>query len=206
MNGQFILGDCMDYLPQFEDNHFDLAIVDPPYGKKPTRDNPGRGGFNSQLNYDNKANKWDVAPSNEYFMQLFRVSQNQIIWGANYFVEFLRSSNCFICWNKMNGENIFSDFELAYTSFTSRARMIKQFSVKSNRFHPTQKPIALYKWLLKNYAKEGDLILDTHVGSASSLIACEDMGFKYVGYELDEDYYNSAMKRVKNHVSQLKMF
>ena len=203
---ELINGDCMEGLKDYPDNHFELAIVDPPYGKKPTRDNPGRGGFNSSKNYDNKADIWDIKPNKEYFIELFRVSKNQIIWGANYLIEDIKSSNSFICWDKLNGDNIFCDFELAYSSFNCRARIYKKSTDKLNRFHPTQKSVALYKWLLKNYAKPGDKILDTHLGSGSIAIACWDMGFDLTGYEIDKDYYEAMTKRFENHKKQLTLF
>ena len=204
--------DCMDAMKEMPDNYYDLAIVDPPYGKKPTRDNKGTGGFNSSKNYDNKADIWDVRPDPEYFKELFRVSKNQIIWGANYFIEDLKSSNGFICWDKMNGENIFADFELAYSSFNSRAKIYRKQWIGSNanngtpRMHPTEKPIQLYEWLLMNYAKEGDKILDTHLGSGSIAIACHNLGYSLDGYEIDAEYYEAACKRLKQHAAQLTMF
>tara|TARA_R110000822_G_scaffold186150_1_gene325264 strand:+ start:375 stop:992 length:618 start_codon:yes stop_codon:yes gene_type:complete len=198
--------DCLKALKEMQDNQFDLAIVDPPYGKKPTRDNKGTGGFNNSKNYDNKANLWDIKPSKEYFIELQRVSKNQIIWGANYFIEHLKSSNAFICWNKKNGDNIFADFELAYTSFTSRARIYTLVREMGVRFHPTQKPVKLYEWLLMNYAKEGDKILDTHLGSGSIALACHNLGYDLEGYELDKEYYDNALKRLKQHQAQTTLF
>mgnify|MGYP003655610547 FL=1 len=198
--------DCLKALKEMQDNQFDLAIVDPPYGKKPTRDNKGTGGFNNSKNYDNKANLWDIKPSKEYFIELQRVSKNQIIWGANYFIEHLKSSNAFICWNKKNGDNIFADFELAYTSFTSRARIYTLVREMGVRFHPTQKPVKLYEWLLMNYAKEGDKILDTHLGSGSIAIACHNLGYDLTGYELDKEYYDNALKRLNQHQAQTTLF
>ena len=209
MNGEFYNMDCMKALLQFEDNHFDLAIVDPPYGIG----NFWQGGDTSAQNkiklLRKNENNWnDDTPKSQYWNQLKRVSKNRIIWGWNYYTKELGSSESLIIWWKNLGAPNYSQCEIAMTSFSHKIKFYRYDLAKDNknRTHPCQKPIAIYKWLLKNYAKEGDLILDTHVGSASSLIACEDMGFKYVGYELDEDYYNSAMKRLKNHISQLKMF
>ena len=149
---------------------------------------------------------WDVAPGQEYFDELFRVSRNQVIWGGNYFT--LPPTRCFLIWRKVNVSESFSMAmcEYAWTSFNDNA---KWFEAPSNgqqgRFHPTQKPVALYKWILDNYAKSGDKIIDTHVGSASSLIACEDFGFQYVGFEIDEDYYKLGVDRLENNRSQITM-
>jgi site-specific DNA-methyltransferase (adenine-specific) len=198
--------DNMALMSRYPDNYFELAIVDPPYGKKPTRDNKGSGGFNNSKNYDNKADIWDVRPTKEYFDELFRVSKNQIIWGANYLIEDLYSSNGWIVWDKKNGDNIFADFELAFYSFSSRARIFKLHTDKFNRFHPTQKPVALYKWLLDKYAKDGDKILDTHLGSGSIAIACHEYGFELTACELDTEYFEKAVERIKNHVAQQKLF
>ena len=214
--------DCMQGMAEYEDNHFDLAIVDPPYGitatngwdiTKPSRPNHKAMVGLGYQKYDN-TKEWDkLKPDREYFVELFRISKNQIVWGANYFVEHLPVSKGWIYWNKgLDYENSFnfSHGELAFTSFDTRLLSYK-ISPKAetrggkDRVHPTQKPIALYKWLLTKYAKEGDLILDTHVGSASSLIACEDMGFNYVGFEIDKDYYEAARKRLKQFRKQLKL-
>ena len=210
--GKFILGDCMDAefgMPSYPDKYFDLAIVDPPYGigmdggktyKKPTRPNS----YTKPAKHKKK--DWDkYRPDFFYFEQLFRVSKNQIIWGANYFSNYLPVSMGWIYWAKMEDNSNFSDGELAFTSFNRALKRAKlhQFNETNggkNRIHPTQKPVKLYRWLLENYAKPGDLILDTHVGSASSLIACESMGFDYVGFEIDEDYYNAAKNRMSKGI------
>jgi len=202
--------DNMELMARYEDNHFDLAIVDPPYGigaDKANNSNNGNFGFNKYHSTD-----WDSSrPNLEYFNELKRVSRNQIIWGANYFTEFLENKMCWIVWDKKQDNFSFSDGELAYTSFDAKLKFFRcsrSFARNSEggRIHPTQKPIALYKWLLSNYAKEGDLILDTHVGSASSLIACEQMGFDYVGCELDPEYYEKACERIKEETAQADMF
>lgn len=199
--GKFILGDCMDPetgLLSYPDNYFDLAIVDPPYGI---------GAHKAQGNGGGRVKKWiggnwdESRPDSKYFKTLFRVSRNQIIWGGNYFTEHLPPSMGWIFWDK--GQRVAtSDGELAFSSF-SRALRCAEYSrskmqgfMNPLRFHPTEKPVALYRWLLENYANPGDLILDTHVGSASSLIACESMGFDYVGYEIDPDYYAAAKNRM----------
>ncbi len=198
---QLILGDCMDYMKDMPDNAFELAIVDPPYGIN--INSSGRLGH-----YGGKGKKWDSkTPDSEYFQELFRVSKNQIIWGGNYFN--LPPTRCFIIWDKKQPENIsFASCEYAWTSFDASAKTfyLSPMNVKGERIHPTQKPIALYKWLLKNYAKPGDKILDTHVGSGSSLIACHQMGFEYLGFEIDEGYYNKAVERIREHTAQLTLF
>jgi site-specific DNA-methyltransferase (adenine-specific) len=195
----------MNGLREMPDKCIDLCIVDPPYGIGKGIFEPvgGRKGKNS----DNK--KWDTnIPNTKYFEELFRISKEQIIWGANYF-------NCFngnhgaIVWDKTQPLPDSSQCEIASYSRLTKVGLYRQtwtnFVNTRETDHPTEKPIALYKWLLKNYAKEGDLILDTHVGSASSLIACEDMGFDYVGYELDKEYYDNAVKRITQYRSQLKL-
>lgn len=214
---ELLHGDCMDYMLTLPDKAFELAIVDPPYGI-------GFGEFN-RTNRDScgnryKANKyknsnWDEeTPSNEYFKQLFRVSKNQIVWGGNYF-PVLWENGCkgFVFWYKGNPVPNFSDGELAWTSFDKVARQfdyryyggLEGKTSASDKIHPTQKPIALYKWLLHNYASPGDRILDTHLGSGSSAIAAHQMGFDFVGIELDKDYYEAACKRFKEQTAQLSL-
>lgn len=149
---------------------------------------------------------WDTAPEKDYFDELFRISKNQIIWGGNYFE--LPPTRCFLIWRKINVPEKFSMAmcEYAWTSFNDNAKWFEISAVgQQGRFHPTQKPVQLYKWILDNYAKQGDKILDTHVGSASSLIACEDMGFKYVGFEIDEEYYRLGTERLKKHKAQISI-
>jgi len=194
--------DCMEGMKQIPDKYFDLAIVDPPYGID--INSSGRLGH-----YGGKGKTWDsCVPNEEYFKELQRVSKNQIIWGGNYFQ--LPPTRCFLIWDKQQPEGVsFASCELAWTNFDLSAKTFykrPQGQDGGNRIHPTQKPVALYKWLLKNYAKQGDKILDTHVGSASSLIACYDMGFEYLGFELDKDYYEQATARLEKHMSQLNMF
>lgn len=199
----YINGDCMEYMKTMPDNYADLALIDPPYGLGDSVVNSG-GRFKR---YENKNGNWDInIPSDEYFKELFRISQNQIIWGGNYFP--LKPTKCFLIWDKKQPEGVsFASCEFAWTSFNKVAKTFYyRPQGQKERFHPTQKPVALYKWLLKNYAKPGDLILDTHVGSASSLIACYDMGFNAVGFELDEDYYNASKQRLERHMRQINMF
>ena len=200
MTSKFINDDCMNVMKEYPDKFFDLAIVDPPYGGgRHKTNNTGKRNGKWFSNYDEKIDLWDKVPSQEYFNELFRVSKNQIIWGGNYFV--LPPSRGFIIWKKKSISENFSMAmcEYAWMSFDKSAKCFEykpQGDKNDPRFHPTQKPIALYEWILKMYAKEGDLILDTHVGSASSLIACENMGFNYVGCEIDKDYYDKACERI----------
>ena len=198
----FINADCMEGMAQIPDKYFDLAIVDPPYGIDINKS--GRVGH-----YGGKGKTWDSnTPDEAYFKELFRVSKEQIIWGANYFE--MKPTRCFLIWDKQQPEGVsFASCEYAWTSFDRSAKTFYKSPInaeKGNRFHPTQKPVALYKWLLKNYAKPGDKILDTHVGSASSLIACHDLDFEYLGFELDPDYYRMATERLERHKAQLNMF
>lgn len=210
--------DCMEYMRQQPDNAFNLAIVDPPYGIN-------FGEFN-RTNKDSKGNRfkadkyknadWDSSiPTDDYFRELFRVTKNQIIWGGNYFPYIWGfGGKCFIFWNKGNPVDNFSDGELAWTSFDKVAKVfnfnyygnIEGNSQSKGKIHPTQKPVNLYEWLLKNYANEGDRILDTHLGSASSAIAAHYGGYDFVGTELDEDYYKAACARVETETAQLDMF
>ncbi len=229
----FILGDCMDYLPKYEDNYFDLAIVDPPYGikradnKKTIGKNKSRkNSYIKRTDYGNK--KWDSdIPSKEYFTELKRVSKHQIIWGGNYFTDYLEPVNSWIIWNKVNTMPTYSDGEMAWSNLKTPMKIIplkhsgfrRGQAVGENSpviyniphsgsmdIHPTQKPVALYKWLLKTFAESNFKILDTHTGSASSLIAFEDFGCDYVGFEIDQDYYEAAKKRLKQHTDQLTIF
>ena len=192
-------------LPSYKDKYFDLAIVDPPYGLgKRTTDGGTLKNTQTKFMQDIRRTNWDDnKPTQEYFTELFRISGNQIVCGGNYFD--LPPTRCFIVWDKMTYPPTMSQVEYLWTSFDSPARLKQINSNDPYRQHPTQKPIALYKWLLTKYAKPNDKILDTHVGSASSLIACEDMGFEYVGFELDKDYYEAAQKRLKQFRSQLKL-
>ncbi len=196
--------DCMEYMAGLEDNAFDLAIVDPPYGIN--RDG-GESGKNWKQ-YEKKG--WDSqSPDESYFIELARVSKNQIIWGANYYPQHLKPSMGWIYWDK--GQKLtMSDGELAYSSFERALRsvVINRCEINKNTisFHPTQKPVKLYEWLLKNYAKEGDKILDTHLGSGSIAIACHNLGFSLEATELDADYFQAAEKRLNQHRKQLKLW
>jgi site-specific DNA-methyltransferase (adenine-specific) len=195
--------DCMEGMKQFPDKYFELAIVDPPYGIDVTSMN--MGGRNTVKPDQTKI--WDKSiPADEYFEELLRVSKNQIIWGGNYF--HLPPTRGFIIWDKgemMYGRS-FAECEFAWTSFDASARIYKLNPTQLDRIHPTQKPIKLYEWLLTNYAKQGDKILDTHAGSASSLIACHNYGFEYIGFEIDPDYYKAAKERLEAVKNQVSMF
>lgn len=217
--------DNMLLMARYPNKYFDLAIVDPPYGiGEEGSKNGSRSKLAKSQNYKSFAGFDKEPPTKEYFEELVRVSKNQIIWGANHFISRIPfDSSCWIVWDKVNGENDFADCELAYTSFKTAVRQLrfmwhgfmqgsdfdgnmqgnKKFNEK--RIHPTQKPIALYKWILDRYAKPGDKILDTHLGSGSIAIACHDYCYDLTACELDIDYYNAAMKRIVNHISQLKL-
>ena len=204
-----IHGDSLQALKGYGDNHFDLAIVDPPYGIDVTKMTLG----NAKKKLKSKEKDWDnEVPSEAYFKELFRVSKNQLIWGGNYFD--LPNSRFWIVWDKNNGESDFADGEMCWGSFDKPMRIKRvnwcgsacKHETGQNKIHPTQKPIALYRWLLENYTNENDLILDTHLGSGSSRIACQKNGFAFTGFEIDKDYYEAQEKRFKDFVSQLRMF
>lgn len=191
----------MAMMARYPDKYFDLAIVDPPYGIG----DKFKGGKTGKMNFNEVVEKdWDKVPPMEYWNELMRVSKNQIIWGGNYFP--LPPTRCFIVWDKQISEDFtLAMAELAWTSFDKLAKICKMPTPKDGKIHPTQKPVALYKWLLTKFAKEGDSILDTHLGSMSIAIACADYGFELVGCELDVDYYNAGIKRLKNHLSQTRI-
>jgi len=208
--------DNMELMARYEDNHFDLAIVDPPYGigedgiKNHSRDKAAKATRYTAKNWDSKP------PKKQYFKELKRVSKKQIIWGANHFIENIPNANssCWIVWDKDNTGD-FADSELAWTSFKTSVRNFKwrwngmlqqDMKNKEQRIHPTQKPVKLYEWLLINYANKGYKILDTHLGSGSIAIACHNLGFDLTACELDKDYYEAATKRLAQHQAQLTMF
>jgi len=213
--------DNMKLMARYEDNYFDLAIVDPPYGIGASNDSRFGKEFKDNTRPNSKPIKsknykkseWDNAtPTQEYFCELFRVSKNQIIWGGNYFIQHLKNTPCFIVWDKKNGNSNLADCELAWASFDTSVRKFEwlwngfQKQRPEERIHPTQKPVKLYEWLLMNYAKEGDKILDTHLGSGSIAIACHNLGYDLTACELDTDYYKAAMKRIEQHKQQIRMF
>jgi site-specific DNA-methyltransferase (adenine-specific) len=217
--------DCMEYMQSIPDGYFDLSIVDPPYGigqpkqsnlkgyngrksleerLKKNRLNTGSGKLKNRV-LNNSNCDWDEKiPKKEYFKELIRISKNQVIWGGNYFG--LSPTRCVICWDKMQPWENFSQWEMAWTSFDRPARIFKFDNRTGDKIHPTQKPIKLYEWLLMNYAKEGDKILDTHLGSQSSRIASYNLGFEFVGTELDQEYFEQGCKRFDNHKKQLTLF
>ena len=196
--------DNMIMMARYPDNYFDLAIVDPPYGIE----------VKTRVFDDGK--KWDnEIPTKQYFKQLFRVSKNQIIWGGNYFLDYLNPTPCFLIWDKkMTDKHLMSMSEFAWTSFRTKNLIFRQppvgdrgfYNIDGTRIHPTQKPPSLYEYCLMNYAKEGYKIVDTHRGSASLDIACHDLGFDLVTCELDTDYFNDGNKRLFQHQQQLTMF
>jgi site-specific DNA-methyltransferase (adenine-specific) len=209
--------DNMQMMARYPDNHFELAIVDPPYGiGEDGKKNHTRSVKAKSKKY--KPKNWDKEkPNLEYFTELKRISKNQIIFGANHFIENIPEANssCWIVWDKMNGENDFADCELAYCSLKTAVRKISlkwhgmlQHDMKNKevRIHPTQKPVKLYEWILMNYANEGDKILDTHLGSGSIAIACHNLGFDLIACELDPDYYEASIKRLKQHQAQQTLF
>ena len=209
--------DCMELMKQYPDKHFDLAVIDPPYGiGEDGLKNHSRGSNAKPTMYTPK--NWDRNPANkEYFNELIRASKNQIIWGANHFIENIPNANSsgWIVWDKMDSENDFSSCELAYTSFKKGVKKFKflwsgywqgNMKNKETRIHPTQKPVALYDWILKNYAKEGDKIFDSHLGSGSSRIAAHKAKLDFVGCEIDAEYFEKQEKRFKQFISQLTIF
>lgn len=222
---EFINADCMDVMREYPDNYFDLAIVDPPYFSGPEkRKFYGRkiSPIGVQRLYG-QTSEW-VVPGKDYFDELIRVSKNQIIWGVNYYQYDFGPGR--IVWDKVNGQSSFSDCEIAYCSIHDSVRLFRYMwngmmqgksiaeghvqqgnkQLNEKRIHPTQKPINLYRWLIQKYVKEGDKILDTHVGSASSLIAFEEAGLEYVGCEKDKEIYQSALARLEEYKSQIKLF
>ena len=198
--------DCVQGLKRFADNHFDLAIVDPPYGIGMDGGNVGYKGFN---NFEKK--DWDKEiPSNEYFAELFRVSKNQVIFGGNYFG--LPPTRCYLVWDKGEGfyNRTYAECELAWTSFDANTCKIKYDPLAKGdykgKIHPCQKPVTVYDWILQKYAKPNDLILDTHLGSGSSRIAANKGGFNFIGFETDKEYYEKQEKRFKNFTAQQRLF
>ena len=199
-----ITNECnMELMARYPDNYFDLAIVDPPYGI-------GMDGNANWSGSKHKVKDWDnETPSQEYFNELLRVSKNQIVWGANHFISKIpKDSKCWIVWDKKNDGFSFADGEMAWTSFETAVRFFRYHRGQQTdtKIHPTQKPVALYKWILDKYAKQGDKILDTHLGSGSIAIAAHDYGFDLTACELDKEYFDKAMQRINNHVAQQKLF
>jgi len=197
--------DCMEAMKEMSDNQFDLAIVDPPYGIERLK-KKGR--------FVGNGLSWDIKPNKEYFSELKRVSKNQIVWGYNHLSELLPCCTSFIFWDKDISVDNYSAGELAYSSFKGVSKKVKivwdgfrqqDMKNKEVRIHPTQKPVKLYEWLLINYAKEGDKILDTHLGSGSIALACHNLKYDLTACELDKEYYEAAIKRIEQHTSQLRI-
>jgi len=211
IKSEVYLEDCITGMKRYPDNHFDLAIVDPPYGLGDRLVKGGaKGGMGSLRKLaDDKVEHWDIAPNKEYFDELKRVSKNQIIWGGNYFLDYLGATDGFLVWDKMNGTNPMADAELAWKSSQGTTRMFRMHHFSAgygDKIHPTQKPVKLYEWILDRYAKPNDKILDTHLGSGSSRIAAYKGGFDFVGFEIDEEYYKAQERRFKDFTAQLRMF
>jgi len=203
-------GDCLEAMREMKDNHFDLAIVDPPYGNDLSGGRSEKNGWNKNIDWD-KCNKgWNLdIPKPEYFKELQRVSKNQIIWGGNYFANMLPNSECWFIWDKGQRNFSLADGEMAWTSFKKAMRIHTLHRTVANqetKIHATQKPVKLYEKLLDKFAKEGDKILDTHLGSGSIAIACHNLGFDLTGFELDNEYYEAAVKRLKTHQLQKTIF
>ncbi len=225
MANQVFLMDCMEGMKQYPDKYFDLAVVDPPYGIGVMSMNYTKSGAIRTHGYAaakrrdyRKQSEWDITPEKEYFIELFRVSLNQIIWGGNYFSEMIPSSKSFIVWDKRCNDNMrndFSDCEYAWCS-TGVARMFRytwngmiqgDMKNKEDRTHPTQKPVKLYDWIFKTYLHEGGKVLDTHVGSGSSRIAAHKAGnIDFTGYEIDKEYWEGQEKRYQDFIKQLTLF
>ncbi len=224
--------DCLPFMKQCSDKQFDLAIVDPPYGiggdRSFIRKTPSIDPRNGRpiITKPRKVGNWDnKRPDKEYFIELQRISKNQIVWGGNYFADLLPPKSCWVVWDKVNGKSDQADCELAWTSFNTAVRQLEYMwciaqgksiydgrvaqgnnKLWEKKYHPTQKPIKLYKWLLDNYAESKGKIIDTHLGSGSIAIACHDLGYDLVGLEIDKEYFDKASKRLKEHKSQLCMF
>ena len=204
-----ITNECnMELMARYKDNHFDLAIVDPPYGIGANKEKE----HNGWKSYGVK--EWDnEIPKKEYFDELKRVSKNQIVWGGNYMTEFLPPKMCWLLWDKGQRDFSLADGELAWTSFDKamrifempRATAMKDAKDNGGKIHATQKPVKLYEWILMNYAKQGDKILDTHLGSGSIALACHNLGFDLTACELDKEYFDASQKRLKEHTAQLRI-
>lgn len=203
-------------IKQYPDKYFDLAIIDPPYGIKVSKQNITRGKLAVAKGYKPFHGEDEGPPSSEFFSDLLRVSKHAVIWGANHFISRIPyDASCWIVWDKDNGNTDFADCELAWTNLPGAVRKftycwagMRQQDMKNKevRIHPTQKPVALYEWILDKYSRPGDLILDTHVGSASGLIACRNRGLQYVGFEIDKYYYDLALKRLREAEAQYNIF
>ena len=209
----FINADCMDYLKDYPDNYFDLCIADPPYGdasesSQQTRPLRFHGGDRWNKYTNGKSVEWDIAPQKLFFDEIFRISRNQIIWGGNFFE--LPPTRCFLIWRKLTISERFSMAmaEYAWTSFNANAKVYEKApqDPTGQRFHPTEKPLDLYLWLINNFAKDGDKILDPMCGSGNSLIACHRIGHDYVGFEINPQYYKKAKARLNDEKAMMNIF
>lgn len=197
--------DNMELMKQIPDKYFDISLIDPPYGIN-INVSMGRRKNDKKSTYHKFAGKDSAVPSQEFFNELFRISQNQIIWGGNYMTEYLSPSPCWLVWDKdFSDEITFATFELAWTSFKSSSKKFVRNSIQQDRIHPTQKPISLYSWILEKYAKEGMKIFDSHLGSGSNAIASHYAKMEFIGCELDSDYYNDSVKRIRENTRQLSL-
>ena len=199
------LCDCMEFMKGIPDKYYELCITDPPYGIGANKEKPHNGWRDWGIK------EWDnYSPNEDYFLEILRISKNQIIWGANHFISKIPfNSSCWLVWDKGQRDFSLADGELAWTSFNTSVRIFtyaRGKALQEGKIHPTQKPVALYKWLLKNYAKPGDKIFDSHVGSGSIRIACHDMGFDFEGCELDKDYWEAQEERYNTYISQQDLF
>ena len=206
--------DCLDFMKSLPDKCIDLCLTDPPYGIGVNSQSFLGTGKRGKMKTSNKeyfyGDGWDFVPSKEYFEEIIRISKNQIIWGGNYFIEYLKNTSCFIVWDKDNGGSSFADCEIAWTSFTSAIRKYKfrwvgmlqerMGKYKEERFHPTQKPIELFSWILDNYSKEGDIIFDPFAGSGTTAISCINMNRKYILIEKEKEYFDIINKRISRHL------
>jgi len=196
--------DCVEAMREMDDDCFDLAIVDPPYQLGNSNAYRGAGKLAKRaLNQDDKIQRWDIAPNQQYFDELMRVSKNQIIWGGNYFD--LPPTRCVIAWDKCQPWENFSQWEMAWTSYSKPAPLFKYDNRTGGKIHPTQKPVELYEWLLGKFANKGDKILDTHFGSGSHGIACHNMGYELTAYEVDGDFIAKTVNRIQRHQLQLQL-
>ena len=211
MISQVTLGDCMEGMKQYPDKYFDLAVVDPPYGLNGWHDK-GNNRKRQSAKEGSKRKVWDKIPDVDYFSELKRISENQIIWGGNYFLDYLGKCISPVIWDKINGTTHFADGEFAWTSYkTGTLRIYKKHlsstEVNTNRVHPTQKPVKLYSWIYDKYLPNGGKVIDTHLGSGSNRIAADKAGnIDFYGWEIDKDYYEAQEKRWKDYKSQLTMF
>ena len=199
--------DNMELMARYPDGYFDLAVVDPPYGLGDRLSDGGGKLKDTPMAALYRDKEWDILPTAEYWKELFRVSKNQVVFGANYFLEYLPNTRGFVCWDKNQAMPTLSACELVWTSLDKPAKIMKKSSMDLERFHPTQKPIYVYKFMF-DYCKiqQGDKILDTHLGSGSIAIACHDYGFDLTACELDKEYFDKAMERINNHTAQMKLF